>query len=123
MFRLSSEQLKTLSSHAQDDFLKRTANHLLDNFSAELARHALPSGQVEDFVQRGVEEAKSFGVEREEDVRLYVECMLVIHPRFASSQDTPWYGEILRREELSGTDKMNRVHDQLIFGFHTDDLE
>jgi hypothetical protein len=123
MFRLSHEQLQALSSRAQDDFLKRTTSHLLDNFSAELSRHELRSNQVEELVQRGVEEAKSFGVEHEEDVRLYIECMLVVHPRFASARDTPWFGEILQREDLSGTEKMDRIHDQLVFGSHKDDRE
>ncbi len=123
MFRLSNEQLQALSSHVQDDFLKRTTSHLLGNFSAELARHGLRSSQVEEFVQWGVKEARSFGVVHEEDVRLYVECMLVVHPRFAWSQDTPCFGEILQREDLSGTEKMDRVHDQLVFGLYKDGLE
>ncbi|HYO55259.1 hypothetical protein [Archangium sp.] len=123
MFRLSKEQLQALSLHLQDDFLKRTASHLLANFPAELAKHGLQSNQLEQLIQRGVNEAESFGVVHEHDVRLYIECMVVLHPRFAWAQDTPWFGEVLRREDLSGTEKMDMVHDQLVFGLYEDGLE
>jgi hypothetical protein len=115
MFRLSKEQLHALSSQMQDTFLKRTAKHLLAHFPAELTQHGVQSDQLESFIQKGFDEARSFGVEQEHDLRLYVECMVILHPRFAWAQDMPCFGEVLRREDLPGSDKMDLVHDHLVF--------
>ena len=116
MFRIAKEQLQALSAAVEQSFISRTVHHLRDGFPSELEAHGLRGPALEALVEWGVAEAAAFGITQEDDVRLYLECMLLFSPRFSSDPRLPWATEILRREDLSGTDKMDIIHDYLVFG-------
>jgi hypothetical protein len=116
MFRLSKEQLQALSATVEQSFITRTLHHLRDGFPLEIEAHGLLGPALDAMVQRGVAEAATFGITQEDDVRLYLECMLLLSPCFSSDPRWPWATEILRSEELSGTAKMDMIHDHLVFG-------
>jgi hypothetical protein len=116
MFRIAKEQLQALSATVEQSFISRTVQHLRDSFPSEIEAHGLRGQALEALVQRGAAEAATFGITLEDDVRLYLECTLLLSPRFSSDPQLPWATEILRSEELSGTAKMDMIHDHLVFG-------
>ncbi|WNG57418.1 hypothetical protein F0U59_23605 [Archangium gephyra] len=107
MFRIAKEQLKALADTVEQSFINRTVLHLREDFPSEIEAHGLQGPALEAMVQRGVAEATAFSITQEDDVRLYIECMLILSPLFSSDPRLPWAAEILRREELSGTAKMD----------------
>jgi hypothetical protein len=41
--------------------------------------------------------------------------MVLLRPDFGDSPEFPWAAKILREHGLSGTEKMNKIHDHLVF--------
>ncbi|WP_157758954.1 hypothetical protein [Cystobacter fuscus] len=116
MFRIAKEQLQALATTVEQSFINRTVHQLREDFPSEIEAHGLQGPALEALVHRGVADATAFGITQGDDVRLYIECMLVLSPRFSNDPQLPWATEILRREDLSGTAKMDLIHDHLVFG-------
>lgn len=114
MFKVTAGQLQALSERLIDDFVEKTTHHLFNHFLEELSRHGI-EGDVVSFVKTGLAEAWSYGITQASDVRLYIECMVLLRPDFGNSPEFSWAAKILREHGLSGTEKMNRIHDHLVF--------
>lgn len=119
MLRIRCAQMDTLSMALRDDFVRSTARHLEESFPEDLLRHGL-TGDSKGLVERGIQEAESYGITESMDVRLYVECMVILQPDFATAQSLPWAVETLRATGLSGTERMDRIHDHLVFAMLTE---
>lgn len=107
--------MQSLSRAVELAFVKWMVQHLRDNFSAELEIHGLSDQELEPLVWRGMKEAKSFGVVAERDVKLFIECMVVLHPDFARHPRFPWAEQVLMSQELSGSEKIDRLHNHLLW--------
>jgi hypothetical protein len=117
MLRITKAQLEYFSGNLEKYFVDRIIPHLQEHFSEALKHHGLQEqARLEALVRRGIDEAESFGVVCEQDVRLYLECLLIFHPLFAHDPSLPWVAGILRQVNLSGTEKMNQLHDRVVFG-------
>ncbi|WNG23540.1 hypothetical protein F0U62_05465 [Cystobacter fuscus] len=114
MLKLAASQLQAISERLTNDFEEKTTRHLVSNFRAELSRHGV-DGDVAAFVRKGIAEARSHGITRPGDVRLYLECMLLLRPDFGDSPEFSWASKVLREHGLSGTEKMDQIHDHLVF--------
>ena len=115
MLRITKAQMEDFSNTMEKSFMERTLHHLRSQFSEALKLYDLQEQtRLEAFVRHGLDDAESFGVIHEQDVRLYLECQLLFHPRFAHDPALPHAAETLRRQDLSGTEKMDLIHDWMI---------
>ncbi|HYO73798.1 MAG TPA: hypothetical protein VEU33_47805 [Archangium sp.] len=91
-------------------------SHLRERFATEWKTLGLREQELKSLVLLGIDQARSFGVVSEPDVRLYIECMVLFHPDFARDPRLTWAGKVLGRKDLSGTEKMEQIHNHLVFG-------
>lgn len=116
MLRITKAQMEGFSNEMEKSFMDRTIHHLRTHFPEALKLYGLQEQtRLEAFVRHGLDDAESFGVLHEQDVRLYLECLLLFHPLFAHDPALPYAAETLRSKELSGTEKMDLIHDWMIF--------
>jgi hypothetical protein len=62
-----------------------------------------------EFIQEGVAKAARHAIEREEDVRRYLEWMVLLGPDFDADPKTEWAGQILRRKDLWPWEKLEGI--------------
>ncbi len=115
MFRISNQHLDAFREQFAEDYAIRLAHRIVDKFPDELTKLGLDQQQVLPFVKDSVSRAKQYGVDRTLDVELFVDCCVLLCPDFDKSPEYPWAREILGRDELTGTAKMDLIHDYLIF--------
>ena len=109
------EQLSAFSAAMRQEFVQRSAQRLKSDFAAHLLRQNVPPDGLEDWVSRGVDAARKYGVVRDGDVSLYLDCMALLGANFDRDRRWPWAGQILNRTDLDGEAKMDRIHDRLLF--------
>ena len=61
------------------------------------------------------DKAAAYQVLNEEDVELFIDCMLMLGLEFDEDPHFPWARDILSQKDLSGTEKMALIHDHLLF--------
>lgn len=115
MLQIRSDQMAAFSAKRRDQFVAYMNARLLEIFPEELKRFRIPRDGVEPFVREGIERAGHYGIRKERDVEFFVDCLLIYHPRFDDEEREAWAAEILRDGELSGSQKMDRIHDHWIF--------
>lgn len=115
MFQLRKNQMNAFSAERLERFVTRMVNRLPADFPTDVRRLRLTPEAIEPLVRDGIRRAGEFGVRIERDVELFLECLLMFHPHFDDDDREAWAGEILRDENLTGTQKMDRIHDHLVF--------
>jgi hypothetical protein len=116
MLKIRKEQMDALGAYMLRQFEKRMVKHLRKDFPKELQEHNIKKQDLEQMVRRGIADAKNYGVEYEDDLKLYVECMLLLSPNFDQDERFPWAKQILTREDVDGDIKMSEINEYLIFG-------
>jgi hypothetical protein len=107
--------MMAFSKYLLDDYVKGVRCHLEAHFPKELNEQGINEPDLDQFVLQGMIEARKYGVTKEFDVRLYIECLVSLGPKFAKNKDTAWAGVILNRDDIDGTEKMVLINDYLIF--------
>lgn len=103
MFKIRARQLAAFERPLVESFEERMKRHLRRRFSVRLKTKS--DGQLLAAIRYGTRRAKSYGIEREYDVRRYLEHMLQHGPRFDQST---WAQPILLAAH-DGPTKMNRI--------------
>ena len=120
MLQIRVDQVEVLSNRGLNAQIKAFAQGLRERFAVQLSERGISDAMVDDFVREGIGAASRHGIVGTSDVRLYLECMLVLSPCFDEDPKFAELGEILIREKLTGTEKMALVHDHLLFGGYLD---
>ena len=114
--KVREEQLQALAADHEEAFVQQMVSHLNDDFKEQLTKQGLKSDQIEPLVRLGISRAKKYDVVLKSDVWLYIECMVLFSPDFDENPDTSWAGEILRRSDIDGSQKMSEINDYMLFG-------
>jgi hypothetical protein len=115
MFRIRQEQMQAFAEQRVSAFVERMVQRLKSDFSNEVAQQKLEEKELEPLVRKGIKEAEAYGAVGENDLELYIDCMVLFSPDFDRNPRFPWAGEILNQAGLNGTEKMDRIHDYLVF--------
>ena len=115
MFRIRKEQFEVFSDQQMNPFVERMVERLKSDFSEDVANQKLEEEDLEPLVRQGIQDAEQYGVIGELDLELYIDCLVLFSPTFDRDPQFPWAGNIFRNDSLSGTEKMNQIHDYLIF--------
>ena len=106
MLIIRRAQIGVLEGWARLELEQRLARHLRDRFA--VARD-LDADGLRALIQHGIRRAETYGVQSEYDVRRFLEFLAMYGRSFDSDPRIPWAGEVLRRSDLSGTEKMDRL--------------
>jgi len=107
------EQMDILSEHTLRQFLDRMVAHLKKEFPEQTEN--MPEDDLRDLINQSMEHAETYGVTDEVDIERYLECTFLYGRDFDANPQTSWAREILRDNDLSGFDKMNRINDYELF--------
>ncbi len=112
---IRKQQLDTLGQGQFDRFLSHMTESLRAKYPQWCASYDRTPSALHHLVRAAVTDANGFGIEAESDLELYVECLAILSPNFSNDPRFPWAREILHRPNLSGTAKMDLIHDHLVF--------
>jgi len=108
MLTIRSEQMAAFSDYMLASFTRRLRDHLRSRFPAGTA--AMSDEALEVAIVVGMDRAKGYGVTSENDIRRFMECAFLYNPHFDTDPATAWAGDILRRDDLSGSAKTDLIH-------------
>ena len=114
--KIRKEQMEAFSQGQEEAFMRRMVTHLRDDFGKERLALSIPESALEDLVRQGMESARGYDVIYTRDVKLYLECLVILGPKFDRDRKIPWAREILRDQDRDGRAKMDEIHDHLLFG-------
>ena len=106
-------QMHVLERYMLEGFIRRLSARLREEFPRETA--ALTPAELRTFIENAIAKAETYDVKDEADVERYLEFAARYGPDFDVEQRTAWAGAVLRRDDLSGTEKMNTLDDHELF--------
>lgn len=113
--KIHRAQMQALAASQMNRFVERMVDHLRDNFRDTRQRHDISDAALPELVCNGVRAAARYGVVYEDDVQLYLECLVLLGPGFDRDPATAWAGEILRANYLDGAGKMEDLREHVVF--------
>ena len=105
MLVIRKKQIEALDRHSEKHFLDRMIDHLSEIFPDKCEEFG-SKGEILKRILQGLERARGYGIDTEEDVALYVDITFGIGPDFPDGEDMHWARSILENEGLSGPAKM-----------------
>ena len=107
MLSIRKEQMDVLSAYTRNQFEQRMIKHLRAKFPDRTKD--LPDERIRLVVQDSMRKAKGYDIEYEDDIRRFTEYLVIYGMRFDVREETRWIGDILRRDDLNGTAKMDLI--------------
>ncbi len=113
MLIITQKQLDVISQSQSDSVIVRLKRYL--------SRSDFPSSNInkiadlEAFVRIAVKRAKMYDVVAENDVRLFIVCMLFLGQEFDTDGRFAWAKQTLSSRKLDGPEKMEKISDYLLF--------
>ena len=107
------EQMEVFGAHLRQQFEQRMTHHLRARFPDET--RAFKEDALWEVVVAGIRQAERYGIDSEDDIRRYLEYMMVLAPDFDTNPRTAWAGEILRGCDVDGARKMEDIDNVYLF--------
>ena len=105
MLIIRKEQMDILGKYMLKQFENSMLVHLQTKFSDSLK--GTPESDLRIMIQEGIDKATQYNVNAEDDVQLYLECMVIYGSDFDTNPETSWAGDILSIMKLDGSKKMD----------------
>ncbi len=115
MLSIRPEQDKVLQDYMFAQFRANMLRHLRSRFSSQTAGVTEP--ELVDLIVRGCAAAKRYNILGKEDIRRFLECLVVHGANFAETKD--WARSLLLRNDLSGREKMDQIANYEVFSLRT----
>jgi len=107
MLVIRDEQIKALDESMLRSFRNRMVSHLRTACPEETSD--MSDEELRALIQRGIDKAESYEIFEDDDVRRFLEYMLILKPDFDQDSSFPEIQEILNDEEMDGTEKMDEI--------------
>ena len=104
--------MEILCDYMRRQFERRMTDHLRARFPSESM--AFDEHSLQDLVVSGIRLAQGYGIDIEEDIRRYLEYMMVLSRDFDTSPRTAWAGDILR-SSIDSARKMAEIDKVYVF--------
>jgi hypothetical protein len=112
MLVIRKRQKEALDRHSEKLFLDRMVDHLHEIFP-DRCQELGSKAQIRELARQGLEQARAYGIDTEEDVALYVDIMFGIGPEFPVGEDMAWARSVLENDGLNGHAKMEFILQRL----------
>lgn len=113
MLVISKDQMNVFSDFMFGQFKNRMAHNLQENFPEKTS--AISDEDLHTLILEGIDKAESYDITDEVDIERYLECMMRYGPDFDHSPSTSWAVDILNEDDITGTEKMNKINDYELF--------
>lgn len=107
MLLATRAQLEVFRAVAERGFVERLLRHLRTRFAMQFA--GASDANLREVIQSCRRKAESHHILLEDDIRRFIECAITHGMSLDTTAATAWIGEILRRHDLSGTQKMDVI--------------
>jgi hypothetical protein len=107
--------MEELAKVSSEIFVKKMVSHLESAYSKELREHVGLLQNPQQFVRSGLKKAMSYGISYEENVQLYLECMVELGANFDTDPEILWASNILQNRNQTGEEKMDAIEEHLTF--------
>lgn len=115
MLTIRKSQIDEMLKNKEENFVDRMVEHIANNFSAEISKQGMNSKDLKPIIQRTLESSFEYNIEYENDVVLYIECIALLGEEFYINNKYPAVIEILNRNNLTGTEKMDQISEYITF--------
>jgi glucose-6-phosphate 1-dehydrogenase len=107
MLVIRDEQIEALD----ESMLRSFRNHMVSHLRKACPERTsgMSDEELRALIQGGIDRAESYEIFEDEDVRRFLEYMLILNPDFDQDSSFPEIQEILNDEEMDGTEKMDEV--------------
>jgi hypothetical protein len=105
--------MELFSDYMRHQFEGRMTHHLRARFPDET--RAFDEHSLHEVVIWGIRRAEGYGIDFEDDIRRYLEYMMVLSRDFDTNLQTAWAGDILRRRDVDGARKMTEIDNVYLF--------
>lgn len=113
MFEFRKEQIQALAAARCPEYVTSMAKMLREDFPDAFG--TIPSETIERTVSEVIAEATAYGVFLTPDLTLYIRLQAILGRQFDTNPHHVWARTILARTDLSGTQKMDLLHDHIVF--------
>ena len=113
MLDISQSQLDHFSMVLYDRYVERMVLMLKKDFPYSFA--SFPNAELRGTVRGALQKAKQFKLNKESDLTLFVRCLALLGIRFYDNPKHCWTRNILESGSLSGKEKMDLIHDHIVF--------
>ncbi|HLJ48944.1 MAG TPA: hypothetical protein VKU01_23170 [Bryobacteraceae bacterium] len=104
--RIRKTQMDAFGAAGENDFRDRLRKMLEQDYPEDVEELGERLDRVIDL---GLEHARAYGISREKDIGLYFDVMFSLAYNFDTNPEYPWAAQILKRPDLEGPAKVERV--------------
>ncbi len=113
MLEIRKEQIQALAAARCPEYIKSMARMLREDFRDAFG--TIPMKVIERTVSEVIAEATAYGVFLTPDLTLYIRLQAILGRQFDADPQHPWTRAILERKDLGGTEKMDLIHEHMVF--------
>jgi hypothetical protein len=112
MLCIRNEQMEALNREMRRRFVDEMVVSLRDDFPEKL--EDVPDEQLRETIDGGIEAAENYGVTDANDVEGFIWYVIEFGLEFGESPETEWAAAILKRDDLTSTEKMGHIEDHYL---------
>jgi hypothetical protein len=113
--KIRQEQVQGLASAREGEFIQRMVRHLSEELAQDCKRQGLQEEHLEAFVREQMAKARQHGIKSGLDLKTYIQCAAVYGRGFDLDPRLPWAAAVLGRSDLNPKEKVDVLHNHLIF--------
>jgi hypothetical protein len=115
MLTVRNAQAEKLDTAAFGQLCERLTRHLQSAFTEELTRWGLGQSDLTDQVRTTLTQARGYGIQNVDDLRVYLELATTLGLDFVSDPRYPWAREIVTNTVYTGAEKIALLLDHFVF--------
>jgi hypothetical protein len=117
MLSISRSQMRQLGAVSRDRFVRRMAAHLRGKFKGRAT--ALPDERLRAQIEQGMAEARRHGMVYEDDIRRYLEFLVIFGAPLDQQAQAPWLADILHDKAFDGQRKLDLIDHAVLQGLRS----
>lgn len=106
---IKKEQFDSFGIYMKKNFEQRMHKYLQDKFPEHSKKSS--SRDIRTLVQNGIQKAEHYNIEYENDIRRFLEYVVIYGIQLDIQKETHWIRDILQRNDVSGRKKMDFIDD------------
>lgn len=111
MLIVRNDQMSVFSQYMVRQFESRVLAFIHENHPKFAKENGTP--YLHTLVRSGIEKAAGYAINDEDDVRCYIECMIIFGSDFDVNPSFAWAGESLGDQSIAGDEKTRRLKKHL----------
>jgi hypothetical protein len=111
MLKIRKEQMEIFGELMLRKFEDYMVVHIQDDFAEQVKE--TPEDALRATIQKGLSKTERYNIKIEYNIERYIDLMFILGEDFDTAEKTQWAGELLRNEQMSALERINRIYYQL----------